>query len=85
MSAGHLLFAALINVLYRQRLDDPFTMFKVFRRDCLYGLQFECSRFDFDVTGHYARPDVFQLHVNERLMTPIVSPDGSDATQEQNN
>jgi hypothetical protein len=23
-------------------------MFKVFRRECLYGLQFECNRFDFD-------------------------------------
>jgi len=25
---------------------DPFTMFKVFRRDCLYALEFECNRFD---------------------------------------
>ena len=23
-------------------------MFKVFRRDCLYGLDFRCNRFDFD-------------------------------------
>jgi hypothetical protein len=23
-------------------------MFKVFRRECLYGLNFECNRFDFD-------------------------------------
>jgi hypothetical protein len=24
-------------------------MYKVFRRDCLYGLVFECNRFDFDL------------------------------------
>jgi hypothetical protein len=23
-------------------------MFKVFRRDCLFGLEFQCNRFDFD-------------------------------------
>ncbi len=45
---GHLLFLTLFNVLYRQKLTDPFTMFKVFRRECLYGLSFECDRFDFD-------------------------------------
>jgi glycosyltransferase involved in cell wall biosynthesis len=45
---GHLTFLALFNVVYRQRLSDPFSMFKVFRRECLYGLQFECNRFDFD-------------------------------------
>src|SRR5581483_2452865 len=45
---GHLLFLTLFNVLYSQRLTDPFTMFKVFRRECLYGLSFECNRFDFD-------------------------------------
>jgi glycosyltransferase involved in cell wall biosynthesis len=45
---GHRLFATLINVLFLSRLRDPFTMFKVFRRDCLYGLDFQCDRFDFD-------------------------------------
>jgi hypothetical protein len=45
---GHLCFTALINILYGQKLRDPFTMFKVFRRDCLYGLTLECNRFDFD-------------------------------------
>jgi glycosyltransferase involved in cell wall biosynthesis/2-polyprenyl-3-methyl-5-hydroxy-6-metoxy-1,4-benzoquinol methylase len=45
---GHWFFTTLINVLFLQRLRDPFTMFKVFRRDCLSGLEFECNRFDFD-------------------------------------
>jgi hypothetical protein len=45
---GHLVFLMLFNLLYGQRLKDPFTMFKVFRRDCLHGLHFECDRFDFD-------------------------------------
>jgi glycosyltransferase involved in cell wall biosynthesis len=45
---GHVFFLFLFNVIYRQRLRDPFSMFKVFRRACLYGLSFECNRFDFD-------------------------------------
>jgi hypothetical protein len=45
---GHIGFRALINILYAQSIRDPFTMFKVFRRDCLHGLDLECNRFDFD-------------------------------------
>lgn len=29
------------------------------------------AKFDLDVVGHYARPDVFRLEVNERPMTPV--------------
>jgi SAM-dependent methyltransferase len=45
---GHLLFLSLFNLVYRQKLRDPFTMYKVFRRDCIYGFEFESDRFDFD-------------------------------------
>jgi len=45
---GHWVFLTLFNVIYQQRLKDPFSMFKVFRRECLFGLQFESERFDFD-------------------------------------
>jgi hypothetical protein len=48
LNFGHAFFTALINVLFRQKMTDPFTMFKVFRRDCLFGLEFQCNRFDFD-------------------------------------
>jgi hypothetical protein len=48
LNVAHVLLAGLINVLYGQNMKDPFTMFKVFRRDCLYGLKFECDGFDFD-------------------------------------
>jgi SAM-dependent methyltransferase len=48
LNFGHWFFTTLINVLFWKRLRDPFTMFKVFRRDCLHGLRFTCNRFDFD-------------------------------------
>ena len=40
------------------------------------------GKFDFDVAGHYARPDVFRLHVNEQAQSPVVTshfaPEGDD-------
>ncbi|MDO9085550.1 MAG: glycosyltransferase [Anaerolineaceae bacterium] len=48
MNLGHLFFTNLMNILYNQKMKDPFTMYKVFRQDCIFGLDFECNRFDFD-------------------------------------
>jgi len=48
LNVGHWFFATLVNVVFRLRLHDPFTMYKVFRADCLRKLTFECDRFDFD-------------------------------------
>ena len=45
---GHVFFTAVLNALLRERMTDPFTMYKVFHRDALYGLEFLCNRFDFD-------------------------------------
>jgi hypothetical protein len=36
------------NLLFGQRLRDPFTMYKVFRRDCLQGVRLVRDGFDFD-------------------------------------
>jgi len=49
MNAGHVFFTWFLNVLFGQRLRDPFTMYKVFRRDCINNIPFECNRFDFDI------------------------------------
>jgi glycosyltransferase involved in cell wall biosynthesis len=48
LNVAHWTFTLLINVSLGIWLKDPFTMYKVFRRDCLNGLTFTCNRFDFD-------------------------------------
>ncbi|MCU1492812.1 MAG: glycosyl transferase, family 2 [Acidimicrobiaceae bacterium] len=48
MNVGNAVFLRLFNLVYGQKLEDPFTMYKVMRRDCLDGFQLECDRFDFD-------------------------------------
>jgi SAM-dependent methyltransferase len=65
MNLGHMAFTALFNVVYGTRLRDPFTMYKVFRRDCLTGLTFEANRFDFDweLVGKLVRRGFLPLEI----------------------
>jgi len=49
MNCAHRVFTGLFNVVYGTRLSDPFTMYKVFRRDSLNGVSLACKRFDFDL------------------------------------
>jgi glycosyltransferase involved in cell wall biosynthesis len=48
LNLAHWTFALMINASLGIWLTDPFTMYKVFRRDCITGLRLECNRFDFD-------------------------------------
>jgi glycosyltransferase involved in cell wall biosynthesis len=48
LNVAHWGFTALFDLVYGVRLRDPFTMYKVFRRECIEGLTFSSNRFDFD-------------------------------------
>ena len=50
----------------------------VFNQDAILTAEIEPGeiargKYDFDVVGHYARPDVFRLHVNEKPAPPVVA------------
>jgi nitrilase len=42
------------------------------------------SRFDFDSVGHYSRPDIFQLHVDERPKPAVQYSEGLKTSTESN-
>jgi len=41
------------------------------------------GKYDLDVVGHYARPDIFQLHVDERPKRPVTSHSGDTTSEEE--
>ena len=48
MNAAHWAFTGVYYVTYGTRLRDPFTMYKVFRSECIEDVEFVADRFDFD-------------------------------------
>ncbi|MBF0287431.1 MAG: glycosyltransferase [SAR324 cluster bacterium] len=65
LNSAHILFTWMINVACGAKLKDPFTMYKVFRKECLYGLEFEANRFDFDweIVIKFLRKNYFPLEI----------------------
>jgi len=64
---GSVIIAPLGEVLAGPLYDQEGTLFADLDR-----ADIARSKFDFDVTGHYARPDVFKLTVNEKPVVPVV-------------
>ncbi len=48
VNAAHWVFTGMFDVTYGTKLRDPFTMYKVFRSECIEGVEFVSDRFDFD-------------------------------------
>jgi glycosyltransferase involved in cell wall biosynthesis len=48
LNIGHWFFTTLFNLLYRVKLTDPATMFKVFRRDAAEGINWKSNYFELD-------------------------------------
>ena len=45
----HIFLTFLFNSLYKQKLRDPWTCYKVFEKSCINNINFECLGFDFDM------------------------------------
>jgi nitrilase len=48
----------------------------IYGEECIVSAELDLAdlaraKFDFDVVGHYARPDVFHLEVNEQPMKSV--------------
>ena len=65
LNLGHVFFVWFFNLMYRTHLTDPFTMFKVFRTECIDGLTFKANRFDFDweLVGKLVRSNYLPLEI----------------------
>lgn len=72
MNLAHWVFTELFNLVYFTKLTDPFTMYKIFRKEAIEGLIFTSNRFDFDwelvakLKRNGARPIELPVHYESR-------------------
>jgi len=74
MRGGSCIVSPLGEMLLAPNFDGP----GIFTHEIDLG-EITRAKYDLDVTGHYARPDVFKLFVNERPMQAVVNSLGEDA------
>ncbi len=48
LNLGQKFLTWLLNAACKSRLTDPFTMYKIFHRDCMYGINFQGGNFGLD-------------------------------------
>jgi nitrilase len=76
MRGGSCIIGPLGQVLAGPNFDGP----SILTADLDLG-EIPKSKYDFDVVGHYSRPDIFRLYVNTRSTLPVVvSSEGEDGS-----
>jgi nitrilase len=70
---GSCIVGPLGQVLAGPNFDGPCTLFAELDLD-----EIPRGKFDFDVVGHYARPDIFRLIVNEAATSPVARRSSRD-------
>ena len=74
---GSAIYSPLGEVLAGPLYDEEGILYATLDRD-----ELTRARYDFDVVGHYARPDIFQLRVNDRPKPPLAYGESDAAAAE---
>lgn len=71
---GSAIYSPLGEILAGPLYDEEGILYATLDRD-----ELTRARYDFDVVGHYARPDIFQLQINRQVKPPVIFDDDSSA------
>ncbi len=63
LNVGQKLLTGVINIACNSRLTDPFTMYKIFHKDCMYGINFVGGKFglDWEIVIRYLRKGYYPV------------------------